>query len=221
MRSHSIIDGHRLQHGCPLRDLRGRHVVLLHVLELVQLNQVLLALSRWGLTTRHGKLHLSIRIVYEVELVLIRGDIYVVVHTTVYSAHLVHARVEVCVVAGSECSVGGVQRGFTRCKEVELLHLSWGWDDHVLSWLLGSLVVMVVMVVVHVTEVWVDEAISLDLSGGLVVEMLLGLVHALVVTAVTLGFGAVVLMTAFGVLMLFYFFLFEFLGFFLLFHCHN
>jgi hypothetical protein len=106
---------------------------------------------------------------------------------------------------------------------VELLHLRWTWDDHVLSWLLGRLVMMVVMVVVHVTEVRVDEAVSLDLSGGLVVEMLLGLVQAFIVAAVALGFGAVgvVVMATFGLLMLFTFFLFKFLRFFWLFHGHH
>jgi hypothetical protein len=107
-----------------------------------------------------------------------------------------------------------------------MLHLRWTWDDHVLCWLLGlSLVVMVVMVVVHVTEIWVDEAVGLDLGGGLVVEMLLmlRLVHALEVTAVALGIGAVgvVVMTVFRLLMLFTFFLLEFLGFFWLFHSHH
>jgi hypothetical protein len=69
---------------------------------------------------------------------------------------------------------------------------------------------MVVMVVVHMTEVWVDEAVSLDLGSGLVVEMLLRLVHALEVAPVALCFGAVgvVVMVAFRLLMLFSFFLF-------------
>lgn len=73
------------------------------------------------------------------------------------------------------------------------------------------------------TEVRVDEAVSLDLSGGLVVEMLLRLVHAFVVTAVALGIGAMglVLIAAFGLLMLFAFFLFDFLWFFRLFHGHH
>jgi hypothetical protein len=91
---------------------------------------------------------------------------------------------------------------------VELLHLSRTWDDHILCLLLGCLVVVVVMVVVHLAEVWVDEAVRLDLSIGLVVEMLLLLVHALVVTPVALSFGAVVVITAFWLIMLFAFFLF-------------
>jgi hypothetical protein len=104
VRSHGFIGGHRLQHGRPLRDLRGLHVVLLHLL--LHLHQVLLAFSGVGLATCHGKLHHSVGIVHEVELVLIWGDIYIVVHTTVESAHLVHAGVEIHVVATSECSVG-------------------------------------------------------------------------------------------------------------------
>jgi hypothetical protein len=72
---------YRLQHGCPLRDLRWLHVVLLHLL--LQLHYVLLALSCLSLTTRHGKLHHSVCIVHEVELILIRRDIIVVVNTTV------------------------------------------------------------------------------------------------------------------------------------------
>lgn len=66
------------------------------------------------------------------------------------------------------------------------------------------------MVVVHMAEVGVDETVGLDLSGWLVVKVLLGLVHALVVTAVALGIGAVgvVVVAAFGLLMLFALFLF-------------
>ena len=106
---------------------------------------------------------------------------------------------------------------------MELLHLSRTWDDHVLCWILGCLVVMVAMVVVHVTDVRVDEAVGLDLGSGFVVKMLLGLVHTFVVAAVALSFGTmvVVMITVFWLLMLFYFFLFYFEGFFWLFHGHN
>jgi hypothetical protein len=91
---------------------------------------------------------------------------------------------------------------------VELLHLSRTWDDHVFGLLLGCLVVMVVMVVVHLAEVRVYEAVRLDLGIWLVVVMLLLLVHALVVAAVALNFWAVVVITAFWLIMLFAFFLF-------------
>jgi hypothetical protein len=77
VRGHSFIDRHRLQLRRPLRHLGGPHVVLLHVL--VHLHQVLLALSSVGLAGSHSELHQFVRVVHEIELVLVWRDIIVVV----------------------------------------------------------------------------------------------------------------------------------------------
>lgn len=58
---------------------------------------------------------------------------------------------------------------------------------------MGVIVVMMVMVV-HVTEVRIDETVSLNLSGWLKVKMLRWVMHSLKVTPVARGFGSVMVM---------------------------
>lgn len=161
----------------------------------MELHQVLLALSGVSLSTRHRGHHQSVGIVYEIILVLIRRDIHIVVQTCIESWHLVDRAVKVQIVAASKGSVGRVQSisiVSVLMGHEELLHLP-GWrNDHVLCRLLGRLSVVMVMMVVHMTEVRVDEAVSLDLRSWFEVEMLLG-VHTLKIAAVALGLMTVMI----------------------------
>jgi hypothetical protein len=65
------------------------------------------------------------------------------------------------------------------------MQLTWTWDDHIFFCLLllSFFVVMMVMVM-HVTKIWVDETVSLDLSGRLKVEVLVWM-HPFEVTTLT------------------------------------
>ena len=185
VRCHSSFLSHdRVEHGDPLWHLRLLHVVLVHVL--VQGHHVLFAFPCVGLSRLHC-LHQAVSVVREVELVSIWRDIHIVVQaTTIQGTHLIHARVEVDIVTSSKGAVGWVHvtLGRRRPEWIEM-QLTWTWDDHIFFCLLllSFFVVMMVMMM-HVTKIWVDETVSLDLSGRLKVEVLVWM-HPFEVTTLT------------------------------------
>lgn len=77
---------------------------------------------------------------------------------------------------------------------MELLHLPWAWNNHVLSWFLLGLVVMMVVMVMYVTEVRVYETVGLNLCCWLEMEMLIWIVHLFKLTSMTRCFRSMIMM---------------------------
>jgi hypothetical protein len=72
---------------------------------------------------------------------------------------------------------------------MELLELGWRWYDHIFASLFPSIVVVVMVVVMNVTEVRINETVGLNLSLRLIVEMAM---DPLKVTAMALGLGPMI-----------------------------
>jgi hypothetical protein len=138
-----------------------------------------------ALSTSNRSHHQPIGIVHEIELVLIRGYVDIVVYSLVKGTHLVDAGIKIDIVTSPKDAVWRIQvRSWSKGLVVELLQLSWRWYDHIFSSLSACIVVVVVMVVMDVTEVRIDETVGLYLSLWLIMKMAM---HTLKVASMTLG----------------------------------
>lgn len=181
----SFVIWNRVEDWDPLWHLGLLHAIVLHLL--VESHHVLFAFPCVSLPWLH-RLHQAVSVVREVELIGVWRYVHVVVHATrVKSAHLIDTGVEVDVITCSECPVWWVKVlwYWSRWCKLPERHLPWARHDHIfIGMLFLTFGVVMMVMVVHVTKVWIDEAVSLDLGCRLKVEML-SLVHPIKVAPVT------------------------------------